>query len=130
MSQGFNLRYDQLRQNDLTNRNTASEENTDANEVSYPRESNVRNVCFVQLDGSRIFLNYGYLVSGEYLPEQEMITLGFTSHTIILKGVHLESLFYDLMQHIPKQIICFDARYNTNNEKGKPVVNELKVKIL
>ncbi len=42
---------------------------------NYATPSQVRNLCFVQPDGKRLFLNYAYLVSGEYSPETNTIVL-------------------------------------------------------
>lgn len=117
MSHEFRLKYNQLKENDPTQKEQ---------EENYPTGSAVRNVCFVQLDGSRIFLNYGYLVSGEFSPFDTKITLSFTSHIIILEGIKLEILFNDLMNHIPQCIVCQDVRYNAF-ENGKSIVNTMTI---
>ena len=96
-------------------------------EENYSVISHARNICFVLADGNRIFLNYGYLVSGEYLPEDNKIILSFTSHTIIVIGILLEKLFYDLMGGLPRQLVCQDARYNPVDDKGKPIINEMQI---
>jgi len=51
--------------------------------------------------------------------------LSFTSHTITLAGIYLEKLFYDLMQGLPRQLVCQDARYNPTDDKEKPIVNRM-----
>jgi len=94
---------------------------------NYSTISHARNICFVLDDGSRIFLNYGYLVSGEYLPEDKKIILSFTSHIITLSGIYLEKLFYDLMQGLPRQLVCQDARYNPVDDTQKPFVNQIQI---
>ncbi|KAA2241533.1 hypothetical protein F0L74_16695 [Chitinophaga agrisoli] len=119
MSQSFRFKYDQMREGDPTQQNKSSEND------SYSMESHVRNVCFVWLDGRRVFLNYGYLVSGDYDPVEGRIVLAFTSHVLTLTGIHLESLFYEFMQHVPRQIICTDPRYNATVERNTPTVNEI-----
>jgi hypothetical protein len=118
---GLNLKYDQMRGNDPQGQQEGSTEN-------YPGENHVRNVCFVLQDGRMIFLNYAYLVSGEYVPEENAITLTFTSHTVTLTGVHLEPLFYDLMGHLPRRIACTDARYNEIDDEKRTVVNNISVR--
>lgn len=80
--------------------------------------SGVKNVCFVLLDGKQIFLNYNYLVSGEFFPEENKITLYFTTHIVSLQGCHLEKLYFDLIQHLPKIIIVINDRYNALLESG------------
>lgn len=127
MSQGFKLKYDQLRENDPTHRKGSAEEGAKAYEQFYNEESHARNLCFVWPDGRRKFLNYSYLVSGEYSPDASSITLAFTTDVFVLKGVNLESLFYEIMDHLAKQVICTDARYNVIEEDQKFVVNEIQV---
>ncbi|WP_412476627.1 hypothetical protein [Flavobacterium sp. TBRC 19031] len=79
--------------------------------ANYASPSQVRNLCFVQPDGNRLFLNYAYLVSGEYSPEENIIVLTYTTHIVILKGCNLSGLFSNLMSHICKLIVCEDKRY-------------------
>ena len=117
MSHEFRLKYNQLKENDPTQKDR---------EENYPTGSSVRNVCFVQADGSKIFLNYGYLVSGEFSPFDTKITLCFTSHIVTLEGIQLENLFNDLMNHIPQYIVCQDERYNAI-ENNKPLVNTMTI---
>ena len=117
-----------MRENAPASNGEASESAIIPKEDSYTIHGNTRNVCFVSLDGNRMFLNYSYLVSGEYVPEDNIIVLGFTSHTLTLKGIHLEPLFYEFMQHLPRQILCVDDRYNVVSEKDSPIVNEIGVK--
>lgn len=128
MSLNFKLKYDQMRESDPTKEELRSGSESKQVEEYYPNESHARNICFVWQDGRRIFLNYSYLVSGEYLPDESLIKLAFTSQALILKGVNLEGLFYDIMQHWVRQIVCVNARYNIIGEGEKPVVNEIIVK--
>jgi hypothetical protein len=130
MNQIFKLKYDEMKEGNPAHEEPSSEYRSKAYEEFYPEESHTRNVCFVWLDGKRIFMNYSYLVSGEYSPETNTITLSFTTHAFILKGVNLESLFYDIMHQLSKQITCVDARYNLIGEGEKPVVNEISIKNL
>jgi hypothetical protein len=125
MSQGFRWKYDEMQEGDPTKETAGS--GSGIAEENYSVISHARNICFVLPDGNRIFLNYGYLVSGEYLPEDNKIILSFTSHTITLAGIYLEKLFYDLMQGLPRQLVCTDTRYNTADETNKPIVNGIQV---
>jgi hypothetical protein len=125
MNQGFKWKYDEMQDGDPTKQKdkmgkVVSEEN-------YSTISYTRNICFVLQDGRHLFLNYGYLVSAEYLPEESKIILSFTSHIITVAGIYFEKLFYDLMVSFPRILICQDARYNVTNEKEIPVVNEITV---
>lgn len=124
MSQGFRLKYDQIRENDKP-RQEAEQSVSRAFDEVYPDEGHARSVCFVWPDGKRMFLQYSYLVSGEYLPDVSTITLTFTTHIIVLKGVNLEGLFYDLMNQIIRQITCVDERYNLVGDDEKFVVNKI-----
>lgn len=76
-----------------------------------------------------LFLYYTYLVAGDFLPEDNKIMLGFTSHNVTLAGVHLESLYVDLMRHLPKNVICSNERYN-QVEDEKPIVNVIEIEKL
>ena len=115
MSHDFKFKIDELRENDPTKQ-----------QQTYAGESHVRNVCFVQTDGKMLFLNYGYLVSGEYLPNESAIVLNFTSHTISLKGTKLETLYQDFFSHVPRFITCTDERYNEVEER-MCVINEILI---
>lgn len=122
MSRGLKLKYDEMRANSSTKKLPGEEENENSFNA-------VKNVCFVQPDGSRMFLNYGYMVSGEYSPQNNTITLGFTSHIVTLSGTDLENLFYELMFHIPKQIECANQRYSTLNENDKIHITKIEIQI-
>jgi len=117
MSHDFKLKYNQLRENDPTQIDL---------EKNYPAESSIRNVCFIQSDGKRLFLNYGYLISGEFIPYENKIILGFTSHTISMVGMQMETMFLQLMNHFPQTIVCKDERYN-GIEENKSVVNSMEI---
>jgi hypothetical protein len=123
MSHDFKLNYDQLLSGNTGKRENSSEQTGKAQEEFYPSEGHVRNLCFVLLDGRKLFLNYAYLVSGDYSPEEGSITLSYTTHKVIIKGYNIELLFYDLMHHTRKHIICMDTRYNSIAEKESSVVN-------
>ena len=128
MSQNFKLKYDKMRESNPTHPEQPQETPSKAFEEFYTEESNARNICFVWMDGRRIFMNYSYLVSGQYLPEENMIILTFTTQVFILKGIHLETLFYDIMRYASKQIVCMDTRYNLIDENDRSVVNQIQTK--
>jgi len=111
MSQGFKLRYDQMRENDPTRSNTASR--SEGENDYYDSPGNARSLCLVWPDRKRVFLSYAYLVSGEFTAasEKNVIVLQFSSHTLTLKGYGLEPLFMALLDHLPKIIVAADPRY-------------------
>lgn len=115
MSRDFKFKFDQMRENHLEKK-----------DETYSGESHVRNICFEQTDGKIIFLNYAYLVSGEYVPDENTIVLYFTSHTVTLKGVGLAALYQDFFTHTTKHITCSDERYN-GIDGGAAIVNGVEV---
>lgn len=126
MNQRFRLKFDEMREGDPS-KDTASDQDLPTRDESYNGASNTRNLCFAFPDGRKLFLNYAYLVSCDYLPEDNSLTLVWTTHTVILKGFFLHILFDELMQHLPRQIACTDPRYNVTAEKEKPIVNEIHI---
>lgn len=127
MSQGFRLKYDQMREGNPT-KEESTESGSRTFDESYPEASHARCICFAWQDGKRMFLNYSFLVSGEYFPEENSITLIFTSQTLTMKGVNMEGLFYSIMHQLTKQITCTDVRYNLIGEGEKFSVNEILIK--
>lgn len=108
--------------------NTDASKPDDTQEIeNYSTTGHVRNLCFVQTDGKRLFLNYAYLVSGEYSPEANTIKLVYTTHEITLKGRNLECLFESLMSHVPRQIVAVDKRYEGTKEESEIVVNAINI---
>ena len=126
MSQEFKTKFEKMREN-LTaqqNDNTQSEGITDD---KYPASGYARNLIFRWPDGRMKFLNYSYLISCEYLPQDSTITITFTSDTVDLKGELLEDLFLELAMHIPKLIQCKEERYNVLDEGKQTIINEIKI---
>lgn len=108
--------------------NTDASNPNDTQEIeNYSTTGHVRNLCFVQTDGKRLFLNYAYLVSGEYSPEANTIKLIYTTHEITLKGRNLEGLFESLMGHVPRQIVAVEKRYEGTKEEGDTVILEINI---
>lgn len=97
------------------------------NGISYfdKDDTGVKNVCFVLLDGKHIFLNYNYLVAGEFFPEDNKIVLHFTTHMVILIGHNLEKLYQDIMQHLPKTIKAMNDRYRNLLSENRPIIIEI-----
>lgn len=108
---------------------TGKQSDTDDNGIAkFDKDySGVRNVCFVLLDGKHIFVNYSYLVAGEFLPEENKITLHFTTHVITVSGRNLEYLYQDLILHLPKIIIATDERYSGISNGNSPIVTGITI---
>ena len=124
MSHGFKLRFDEMRDSDPTNSESTKQ---DANELFYQSLGHARNVCFVWSNEKRLFLNYAYLVSGEFNPNEEknLITLTFSSHTVSLHGYNLETLFTALMEHLPRFVLEIETRYALSAESKEAIVIEI-----
>ncbi len=124
MNPSYKWKYEEMRSNQPADKGESVPEREGS---TYEEAGHIRFLCFVWLDGRRIFLNYNYLISAEYAPEENSIKLAFTTHSVLLKGIHLETLFYDLMQQKARQIICRDVRYNAIESEKNPVVNTIDI---
>lgn len=99
----------------------ANHSDTPAEETSQPEEQksvelydtagHARNICFVQANGSMTFLNYAYLVSGTFIPDQSLISLTFTTCTVEIKGENLEGLFASQFDQKVQRIFALAERY-------------------
>jgi len=124
MSQDFKLRFDEMRQSNPAKKDNPSLNNDDTHFDSY---GHVRNLCLIWPDNKKIFFNYAYLVSGEYLPDEGQIVLAFTTHTVVIKGSSLEGLYEELLSHLPRKIICVGERYKSSVGNGKPVIDSIEI---
>lgn len=91
--------------------------------------SSVRNVCFIETNGKETFLNYSYLVSGEFSPDESCITLVFTTHTVKLKGSRLKELHESFMNHQPKKLCAIAKRYAETLKTDKAIISEIEVNL-
>lgn len=99
----------------------------DVNATHYLVPGNVRPICFAWQDGERLILNYAYLVSVHFLPDDNCMTLSFTTHKMVLKGLRLDILFIGLMDQLPRIITCTDERYAALADQDDPVVTSMTV---
>ncbi|PSR55784.1 hypothetical protein AHMF7605_20920 [Adhaeribacter arboris] len=127
MSQGFKLRYDQMRENDPTKVDTDSK--VSHKNDYYDSPGNSRSLCLVWPDGRRVFLSYSYLVSGEFKldGDKNVITLTFSSYKVILKGFGLQPLFMALLDHLPRMIVAIDSRYALSDNMKDVLVTDMVV---
>lgn len=125
MNQNSDLNFRKLKEN--SNLASKPDESLEDNEAvkNYPTIGNIRNLTLVSVDGNKQFFNYSYLVTCEYLPEENLITLIYTSHTVIIKGLRLAPLCEALSLQLPETITCIEARYNSISEPEQSVVNEI-----
>src|SRR5690606_13091942 len=108
MSQEFKIKFDEMKDNNPSKKEQAA----DSGE-KYSASSYARNIIFEWPEGRKKFFSYNYLVSAEYLPEDKLIKLDFTTDIVSIKGLRLHLLFDELTQHLPRLILCKDERYNT-----------------
>lgn len=59
--------------------------------------------------------------------EKNEILLYFSSHTVTLRGYGLESLFTELMQHLPSLIWQSEERYVTPEQNQGAFVTEMQM---
>ncbi|SDA39652.1 hypothetical protein SAMN03080617_00268 [Algoriphagus alkaliphilus] len=83
-------------------------------------------ISFVDLKQRRSFFNYSRMLSAEYDPTIQRIKLTFSENMIELEGMHLEKLYYQLMENQVKEIIQQDKRY-IEIRNSIPTVFELKI---
>jgi hypothetical protein len=111
----FKLKYDELRENEPTRKqDNVIRDDADGN-TFYDTPAG-RTICLCWLDGNKRFFNYSYLVSGELnvASDLSVITLYFTSDTVIVKGYKLEKLFLAFLDQTANHIHEENSRYVDN----------------
>lgn len=91
----------------------------------YDSPGNTRNICFIQTDGETEFLNYAYLVSCKFIPNENMIRLVFTTCTVEIKGQNLRELFKGIFNQTVQSVSVIEERYLAMREKGEPLVYKI-----
>lgn len=113
--------FNKMRENNPTNSEAPKDDH-------YKTVGTVRNLTFFLSEGNARFLNYAYLITGEYSEGDGNITLIYTTHTVILKGKALVPLFTALQSHLPRLICVQDERYNElTDENQEYAVNEISI---
>lgn len=126
MSQNYNHRLASL----LENKQSAVTEQDQTNtSTEYAGDGHGRYLCFVWEDMKAQTLNYSYMVSTLFDPQENTIMLWFTTHKVKLQGVMLENLFYQIMRQVPRIITCSPARYNML-EGSASIVNSIDIQEL
>ncbi len=115
---------------EYTSGNSAKQNDAEDNGiVKFDKDhTGVKNICFVLLDGKRIFLNYSYLVAGEFFSEENKIVLHFTTHEVTLKGHNIEKLYFDFLEHTTKLIEANNDRYKAILPTATPLITHISVK--
>lgn len=128
MSQRFTLKVDEMRQGNPAAAEPETETGPRDGDLYYPSYGNVRHICFCWPDSRMLFLNYAYMVSGEYIGEENKIVLLFTTHGVTLAGINLLPVFNKIMGQQVRLLQCVDSRYNAI-EPDKAVVNSIDVSL-
>jgi len=129
MSQGFKLRFDQMRDNNPAKTESEPENDIGSNDGMFHNYGHARNLCLVWPDGRQSFFNYAYLVSANFHPKDDinLIQLNFSSHEVTITGYSLEQLFLQLLDHLPRIIKAIDRRYVPSGLLEKGIVVEIQV---
>jgi hypothetical protein len=125
MSQGFRLRYDEIRENDPTG---AADRQAPVGLGSlYTGQSYARSLCFAWPDGKKVLMNYAYFVSAEFdiAQDRNWIRLNFSTAAVLISGYRLEELFLQLLEHTPRIIEIVDERYADVENPSGGVVTEI-----
>lgn len=122
MSQRYNLKTEEMRDNDPTSEGSALPTET---ELDYPTPGQNRTITFVWPDGHQQALDYNYLVSRDYVPAKGQIILLYTTHSVLISGSGLQPLFDNIVLAITRKVIVTDKRYATLQNDA--VVTEIVV---
>ena len=109
----FNVPANESKQNDI--------------EVHSQPGNTPRYLRLVNIDGSWTTLYYIDLRGMKFSPEENSITLQYTSEAVILKGRNLEKIVDDLESHRVKIIQCTDKRYEAARNEDECIVFEILV---
>ncbi|MBK7856649.1 MAG: hypothetical protein IPJ79_18690 [Bacteroidetes bacterium] len=106
------------------------ESQKDSDNAFYPHASSNRNICFTLKDGKKVFLSYSYLISCEFVPEEQKIVMQFTTHSVELHGEKLEGLFEGLFYNSVMNVIEQDERYGEKEKSDITFIKEIKFKVI
>lgn len=118
MSQEFDLKFDEYKQNDPS-------APMDESQDKYPASNYARDLCFVLLEGKMIALNYSYLISKECSADGDVIKLSYSTCDVTVRGSNLKPLFFEMLSQIPRIVRCSHDRYNAVQDESSVVVNEI-----
>ena len=119
MSLKLNTRFNEMKENNPSSRDTQSSKKAMILDDVYPSPGSVRNLCYELSDGRKMFLNYAYLISAELATENDKMMITYTTHTVLITGINLEPLFINLMANMPQLIRHTESRYATQYKGEK-----------
>lgn len=91
----------------------------------YDTAGHARNICFVQTNGEKCFLNYVDLISGSFSPEKNSIELSFTSNTVLIHGTNLSLLYNQIRSQEVKELKVSDSRYSEIAPENDTLIKEI-----
>lgn len=114
MSQGYKLRFDQMKENNPT----PSESEIQNDETFYQTKGSIRNLGLVFKDGNIRGFPYAFILdySFKLSDEKNVIILELSSKIISLYGYKLWSLYWELFDQTPRIIHEVDERYANESE--------------
>ena len=123
MSQGYKLRFDQMKESDPTE---LKQSPTHDEPSTYPSDSSSRELCLVFKDGTMDFIPYSYIVYKKFRMsnEKNSITIELPTKVITLSGYGLLELVQSISRQIPRTIYQIDERYAS---PGDSAVTEIVV---
>lgn len=125
------FKYDQVKDRNRPSSDPVKEPEVDGIEtLQYKTISSNRRLCFVQTDGKRKALSYGYLSTLHYDPDESMITLEYTTrHKVTIKGTNLEDLFEEIMHEVARVIIITEKRYEETGTENEVTITEINISV-
>lgn len=123
MSQDYKLRFDQMKENNPTQADAASQAGDSA---YYPGESSIRNFCLVWKDGNMDDFPYSYVLHTKFRlgEEKNVIIIELPSKLITLSGYGLTALFLAFKKQLPQFIYQIDERYTSQDDT---VVTDIQI---
>jgi len=91
----------------------------------YDTPGHARNICFVHANGEAEFLNYAYLVSCKFVPNDSLIRMVFTTCSVEIKGQNLRDLFKGIFNQTVQSVSVIEERYVEMKEKCDVAVTKI-----
>lgn len=123
MNQGYNLRFDQMKEN-IPVESDSKFQGDESDK--YQSTGNIRNFALIWKNGKMQGFLYAYVsdFSFEIENEKNVITIEVSSKVIKLYGYGLTTLFWEFFDQIPRIIREVDERYATEKDCVVKIVVE------
>jgi len=123
MSQGYKLRFDEMKENNPSTPDSTSE---GENPAFYQSEGSIRELCLVFKDGTMDFIPYSYIVYKRFRisNDKNSIIIELPSKMITLSGYGLLQLILAISRQLARTVYQIDERYAS---QGDSAVTEIIV---